>query len=91
MVADFLSWLHVLDNHVAIDDSFPDEHLVLFSTQNPWYADITNYLTTGKMLVYFSTQARKLLVDNSFNYSWIVGIMFYTGPDQVMCRCLRED
>lgn len=43
------------------------------------------------MLVYFSTQARKLLAEKSFNYSWIDRFMFYTSLDQVMHRCLRED
>lgn len=90
VVAEFLSWLHVPDDPTTIDDSFLDENLFLLVTQNPWYADIVNYLTIGKMLGYFSTQERKLLAEKSFNYSWIVRFMFYTGPDQVMHRCLRD-
>jgi hypothetical protein len=83
--------LHVPDDPTIIDDSFLDEHSFLLFTQNPWYANIANYLTIGKMPVHFSTQARKLLAEKSFNYSWIVGFMFYTGLDQVMRQCLRED
>ena len=103
VVADFLSWLYILDDPATIDDSFPDEHLFLLATQNPWYADIANYLTTkkswytnianyltiGKMHIYFFAQTRKLLVDKSFNYSWIAGFLFYTGPNQIIRRCLR--
>ena len=47
VVADFLSWLHVPDDPVAIDNSFLDEHLFLLTTQNLWYANIANYLTTS--------------------------------------------
>ena len=91
MVADFLSRLHVLNDPAVIDDSFPDEHIFLLMAQNLWYADIVNYLTTGKMLVHFSTKEMKLLVEKSFNYSWISGFMFYSSLDQVMHRCIRED
>ena len=34
---------------VAIeDDSFPDEHIFLISTYDPWYGDILIYLQTLK-------------------------------------------
>lgn len=69
VVADFLSQLHVPDDPIVIDNSFPDEHLFLLSTQNPWYEDIANYLTTRKMSFHFSAKERKLLVEKSFNYS----------------------
>lgn len=85
------SQLHIPDDLVAIDDNFPDEHLFLLLAQNPWHVDIENYLTTRKMQVHFSTKERKLLVEKIFNYSWISGFMFYTSPDQVMRRCIRED
>lgn len=54
VVADFLSQLHVPENPTVIDDSFLDDHLFLLSAQNPWYADIANYLTIGRILAYFS-------------------------------------
>ena len=91
MVANFLSRLHVPNDPTTIDNSFPDEHLFLLSPQNPWSADIKNYLTTGKMSVHFSTKERKLLSERTFNYSCITIFMFYTGPDQVMHWCIKED
>jgi hypothetical protein len=83
VVADFLSRLQTPDDPAAIEDSFPDEHLFLLSTQNPWYADIANYLTTGKTPPYFFAKEKWLLVEKSFNFSWISRFIFYTGPDQV--------
>ena len=32
-----------------------------------------------------------MLVEKSFHFSWIDNLLFYTGPDQVMRRCVRED
>lgn len=71
VVANFLSQLHLPNDPIAIDDSFPDEYLFLLATQNPWYANIANYLTIGKMSIYFFAQDRKILAKKSFNYSWI--------------------
>lgn len=31
------------------------------------------------------------MVENIFNLSWISKFIFYTRPDQVTQRCLRED
>ena len=88
VVTDFLYRLHTLDDLAAIDDSFLDEHLFLLITQNPWYADIANYLTTGRTPPHFSAKERRLLAEKSFNFSWISRFMFYTGLDQVTRRCL---
>ena len=91
MVTDFLSWLHTPDDPTAIDDSFSNEHLFLLIAQNPWYVDILNYLTTSRTPPHFSAKERRLLLEKSFNFSCISRFMFYTGPDQVTWRCLRED
>ena len=81
VVADFLSHLQTLDDLAAINDSFPNEHLFLLLAQNPWYADIANYLITGKTPPHFSTKERRFLVEKSFNFSWISRFMFYIRPD----------
>ena len=91
VVADFLSHFQTPDDPAVIEDSFPDEHLFLLSAQNPWYADIANYLTTGRTPPHFSTKEKWLLVEKSFNFLWISGFIFYTGPDQVIRRYLRKD
>ncbi len=58
VVADFLSRLQTPDDPATIEHSFPDEHLFLFSAQNPWYADIANYLTTRKTPPHCSTKEK---------------------------------
>ena len=37
------------DEITPIEDSFLDEHLFAVSTKPLWYADIANYLATGKV------------------------------------------
>ena len=49
LVADFLSRLTHNDDNVPVDDTFPDEHLFVVSVKIPWFADIANYLVTGKV------------------------------------------
>lgn len=66
VVADFLSHLQTLDDHVAKEDSFPNEHLFLLSAKNPCYADIANYLTTSKTPQHFSTKEKWLLAKKKF-------------------------
>jgi hypothetical protein len=89
VVADYLSRLHFADEDpTPIEDTFPDEHLFHIVTHTPWYADIENYLDANKMPPHFSYNDKKKLVEKSFHYSWIDNNLFYTGPDQIMRRCI---
>ena len=54
LVANFLSRLTHNDDNSPVKDSFPDEHLFIVSTYSPWFADITNYLATGRLLAHLS-------------------------------------
>ena len=74
-----------------VDDAFTDEHLFHIAIKVPWYADIANYIAANKTPAHFSYKERKLLIQKSFHFSWIDNLLFYTGPDQVMRRCVRED
>ena len=49
LVLDFLSRIQHDDDAKPIDDTFPDEHLFVVYVQTPWFADIANYLSTGKL------------------------------------------
>ena len=42
VVADFLSCFTNIDDNLAVEDSFPYEHLFAVSAHSPWYADVTN-------------------------------------------------
>jgi hypothetical protein len=49
LVVDFLSRMIHLGDNAPVEDNFPDEKLFVISTFTPWYADVANYLVTGKM------------------------------------------
>ena len=58
LVVDFLSILiHTCDN-ALVYDNFPDESLFSISTYIPWYADLENYLVTGKLPQKFSLREK---------------------------------
>ena len=49
IVVDFLSRINN-DNSgpTLVDDTFPDEYLFVVSINSQWFADIENYLASGK-------------------------------------------
>jgi hypothetical protein len=49
LVADFLSRMIHLGDNALVEDTFPDENLFSISRFTLWYADVANYLVTGKM------------------------------------------
>lgn len=40
---------------------------------------------------HFSPKDKRKLVEKIFRFSWIDNNLFYTSPDQIMRRCVRED
>ena len=49
LVVDFLSRMIHLGDNAPVEDTFLDENLFAICTFTPWYADVANYLMTGKM------------------------------------------
>ena len=80
-MADFLSRLQNSGEIVPVEDSFLDENLFAISIVDPWYADLANYLSTGKTPPHFNRKEKKRLIKQSARYSWINGDLFYTGYD----------
>jgi hypothetical protein len=91
VVADFLSRIHNEGELILVNDNFPDEHIFAISTKSPWFADIANYLATGKLPQHLSTKEKQKIIKLSATYSWIGGELFRTGPDLIIQRCVRED
>ena len=58
IVADFLSRIQNDNNDVPVEDNFPDEYLFAVSTKSPWFANISNYLATGKLPSYLSPREK---------------------------------
>eukprot|EP00253_Pinus_taeda_P004209 PITA_04209 len=74
-----------------IEDKFPDEYLFAVATKTPRYADIANYLVTGKVPTHLFPSERRKIVQESSKYSWISNELFKTWLDFVIKRCVRED
>jgi len=91
VVVDFLSRLDNPGEVTPNNDDFPDEHIFSMSIDSPWFADIANYLVTGKTPPYLSTREKWSIVQKSVAYSSIQGDLFYTGPDLIICKCVREE
>jgi len=52
-----------------INDYFPDESLPFISTM-PWFANIVNFLTTGDLPAYWSTQDKRKFLNEVENFYW---------------------
>ena len=91
VVADFLSRLDNPGEVTHVNDDFLDEHIFSMSTDSLLFADIANYLVTGKTPPHLSVRANWNIIQKSAAYSWIQGDLFYTGPDLIIRRCAREE
>jgi len=90
-VVDFLSRLDNKGENILIDDNFPDENLFSISTNSPWFIDIANYLTIGKLPCHFSPKEKRRILKIISPYFWIKGDLIYTSPNMIIHRCVRED
>ena len=90
-MADFLSRINTSGEDVPVLDSFPDENLFAISIKSPWFADIANYLYSGKLPSYFSPREKRQVIKQSARYYWITRDLFYTGNDLIIRRCIRKD
>jgi len=57
-VANFLSRIHSPNDPNPVLDNFPDEHLFAITIKTPWFANIANYLSTGKFPTQFSKKQK---------------------------------
>ena len=79
LVAYFLSRIQHDDGAQLFDDTFPGKHLFVVSIQTPWFADIANYLATGKLPNHLSPHEKHRVIVQSSNYSWVDNDLFHTG------------
>lgn len=59
LVEYFLSRVPKIIDSSLLDDQFPDEYLFSITLKTPWYADVANYLATGKLPMHLSPRDRK--------------------------------
>ena len=72
-VADFLSRLNNSGEVVPVSDNFLDEHLFSISVITPWYADIANYLSSGKLPPSMTSKEKKIIIKQSDRHIWVNG------------------
>ncbi|KAK8984543.1 hypothetical protein V6N11_047764 [Hibiscus sabdariffa] len=71
LVADHLSRIPLTSTDPPIKEEFPDEHLLLAQRGKlPWFADMVNYLVTGKVPTHLSRSAINKIKKESRFYFW---------------------
>eukprot|EP00253_Pinus_taeda_P036416 PITA_36416 len=90
-VADFLSQFPKVNDALALDDQFLNEHLFVVAVKMPWYVDVASYLAVGKLPRHLTKSERKLIIQRSACFSLIGGYLFHTQDDMCIRRCSRED
>jgi len=70
--------------YIPLKDNFPDEYFFVVSTNSPWFADIANYLATGKLPLYLSPREKRKVIQICAYYSWIDGKLYKTGSDLIL-------
>ncbi|XP_073024305.1 uncharacterized protein [Primulina eburnea] len=92
VVADHLSRLVTGSSFemTPINDNFPDEHLFSVTT-TPWFANIVNFLVTGKMPPQWSSQDKRKFLNEVKNFYWDDPYLFKYCPDQIFRRCIPDN
>ena len=90
-VEDFLSRIHTPVEIVPILDNFPHGHLLAISVITPWYDDIANNLSIGKLPPHFTSREKRKIIRESARYTWLNGDLFYTSSNLIIRRCVRQD
>eukprot|EP00253_Pinus_taeda_P020144 PITA_20144 len=91
LVTDFLSRVPRINDPLAVDNQFLDEHLFVIAAKTTWYEDVAKYLAVGKLPKHLKTRERKQIVHRSSQFSWIGRYLFHTGSDMCIRRCFCED
>ena len=89
LVADHLSRIVQPEDAIPIHDTFPDEHLFAIQTP-PWYADICNFMVTGKFPPELTRSQRDKIKKEARRYIWDEPYLWKHCADQVIRRCVEE-
>ena len=89
--AELIAEFPTEEDVVVEDDSFPDEHIFLISTSDPWYGDILIYLQNLKYPAASSREERRKLRLHAKNYLIIGDTLYRRGVDFILRRCLTHE
>ena len=68
-----------------------DEHIFAISIDSPWFADIANYLVSGKFPSIMNAREKINIIYDSAKYSWVANELYKTGRYFIIRICVRED
>ncbi|KAK1421773.1 hypothetical protein QVD17_24388 [Tagetes erecta] len=77
-----------------IGDTFPHESLMYVKAEDqglPWFSDLANYLSEGKVVTGMSSQQRKKFFADANHYIWDAPYLFRLGADRVFRRCVSAE
>ena len=89
--AELIAEFPTEEDVVVEDDSFPDEHIFLISTSDPWYEDILIYLHTLKYPAASSIEERCKLRLHAKNYLIIGDTLYRRGVDSILHHFLTHE
>ncbi|XP_043818250.1 uncharacterized protein LOC122725277 [Manihot esculenta] len=90
LVADHLSRIPSEMETFPINETFPDEHLFVVQEEEPWYADIVNYLATGDLPTDLPKYMRDKIKKDARYYVWDELYLWKPCADQVIRRCILD-
>jgi hypothetical protein len=92
VVADHLSRLTIdsTSDITQINDYFPDEYLLSVATM-PWFANIVNFLVSGRLPAHWSTQDKRKFLNEVKNFYWNDPYLFKYCLDQIFRRCIPDN
>ncbi|KAK9017028.1 hypothetical protein V6N11_079515 [Hibiscus sabdariffa] len=92
LVADHLSQIPISSSDPPIKEEFLDEHLmVTHKGKMSWFADMMNYLVTGKVPTHLPRSTINRIKKDSRFYVWDDPYLWKHCFDQVIRRCIAED
>ncbi len=87
---DHLSRVSVEMGTSPIDDRFIDDNLFLVTSSPDWYAGIVEFLTTQRLPVEWTKEARKKVRVNSGHFAVVGNRLFRIGADGILRRRVSE-
>ncbi|XP_043807314.1 uncharacterized protein LOC122721960 [Manihot esculenta] len=88
LVADHLSRILTEIETCPINENFPDEHLFSVQEEEPWYADIVNFLAIGDLPTDLPKHIRDKIKKEARYYVWDEPYLWKHCADQVIRRCI---
>ena len=90
LVADHLSRILTEMETCPINETFPDEHLFAVQEEEPWYADIVNFLAIGDLPTDLPKHMRDKIKKDARYYVWDEPYLWKHCADQVIRRCIPD-